>query len=147
MPPPLRNHGNYIVSVSDLVKWLGGLVERAGVSIFTQTAAKDILYDGKGIAGVITDDKGLDKNGQRKSNFSRGYNLRAKVTVLAERPRSHDHMEHRVSHWRKSYIAHSGSTRSQVFWKNRHYRTKETFTPTAGQLNTAGNQCRAVWAL
>ena len=87
VPPPLHNHGNYIVSVSDLVKWLGGLVEKAGVSVFTQTAGRELLYAGQGIAGVITDDKGLDKNGHRKANFSPGYELRAKVTVLAEGPR------------------------------------------------------------
>ena len=86
-PPPLHNRGNYIVSVSDLAKWLGNLVEKAGASIFTQTAGRELLYDGQGIAGVITDDKGLDKNGQHKANFSPGYELRAKVTVLAEGPR------------------------------------------------------------
>ncbi len=87
VPPSLHNHGNYIVSVSDLVKWLGGLVEKAGVSVFTQTAGRELLYAGQGIEGVITDDKGLDKNGYRKANFSPGYELRAKVTVLAEGPR------------------------------------------------------------
>jgi len=86
-PPPLHNRGNYIVSVSDLAKWLGSLVEKAGASIFTQTAGRELLYEGQGIAGVITDDKGLDKNGQHKANFSPGYELRAKVTVLAEGPR------------------------------------------------------------
>jgi electron-transferring-flavoprotein dehydrogenase len=66
---------------------LGNLVEKAGASIFTQTAGRELLYEGQGIAGVITDDKGLDKNGQHKANFSPGYELRAKVTVLAEGPR------------------------------------------------------------
>ncbi|HKV79586.1 MAG TPA: hypothetical protein VJP02_15670 [Candidatus Sulfotelmatobacter sp.] len=42
-PPPLRNDGNYVVSISDLVKWLGGRVEKAGVSVFTQTAGKQLL--------------------------------------------------------------------------------------------------------
>jgi electron-transferring-flavoprotein dehydrogenase len=86
-PRPLRNHGNQIVSVSDLVKWLGALAEKAGVTIFTQTAGKELLYKKQGIAGVITDDKGVDRDGRRKANFTPGYELRAKVTVLAEGPR------------------------------------------------------------
>ena len=86
-PRPLRNHGNHVVSVNDLVKWLGGLAEKAGVTIFTQTAGKELLYEKQGIAGVITDDKGVDRNGRPKTNFAPGYELRAKVTVLAEGPR------------------------------------------------------------
>ncbi|MGC1660905.1 MAG: electron transfer flavoprotein-ubiquinone oxidoreductase [Candidatus Acidiferrales bacterium] len=86
-PPPLANHGNYIVSLNKLVKWLGGLVEKKGVNLFTQFAGKDLLYEKSGIAGVLTEDKGVDKNGQPKDNFTPGYQLRAKVTVLAEGPR------------------------------------------------------------
>jgi len=86
-PPPLRNHGNYVVSLSRLVKWLGGLVEKAGVNLFTQFAGAQLIYEGEGIAGVITEDKGVDKNGRPKDNYTPGYELRAKVTVLAEGPR------------------------------------------------------------
>jgi electron-transferring-flavoprotein dehydrogenase len=86
-PPPLRNHGNYVISLNKLVKWLGGLVEQAGVNIFTQFAGAQLIYEGDGIAGVITDDKGRDKDGRPKDNFTPGYELRAKVTVLAEGPR------------------------------------------------------------
>jgi electron-transferring-flavoprotein dehydrogenase len=86
-PPPLRNHGNYIVSLNKLVKWLGGLVEQKGVNVFTQFAGQELLYEKNGIAGVLTGDKGLDKNGKPKDNFTPGYELRAKVTVLAEGPR------------------------------------------------------------
>src|SRR5580700_11063686 len=86
-PPPLRNHGNYIVSLNKLVKWLGGLVEKSGVNLFTQFAGRNLIYDGGGIAGVITEDKGVDKFGKPKDNFTPGYELRAKVTVLAEGPR------------------------------------------------------------
>jgi electron-transferring-flavoprotein dehydrogenase len=86
-PPPLRNHGNYVVSLNRLVKWLGGLVEQKGVNVFTQFAGRELLYDKNGIAGVLTDDKGVDKNGKPKANFTPGYELRAKVTVLAEGPR------------------------------------------------------------
>ena len=86
-PPPLRNHGNYIVSLSKLTKWLGGLVEKAGVNLFTGFAGASLIFEEKGIAGVISDDKGLDKNSKPKSNYTPGYELRAKVTVLAEGPR------------------------------------------------------------
>src|SRR5271154_3312560 len=86
-PPPLRNHGNYVISVNKLVKWLGGLVEKKGVNIFTQFAGRELLYEGNGIGGVLTEDKGVDKNGRPKDNFTPGYELRAKVTVLAEGPR------------------------------------------------------------
>jgi electron-transferring-flavoprotein dehydrogenase len=86
-PPPLRNHGNYIVSLNKLVKWLGGLVEESGVNLFTQFAGKNLIYEGGGIAGVITEDKGVDKEGKPKDNYTPGYELRAKVTVLAEGPR------------------------------------------------------------
>ncbi|HEX4077082.1 MAG TPA: electron transfer flavoprotein-ubiquinone oxidoreductase [Candidatus Acidoferrales bacterium] len=86
-PPPLRNHGNYVISLNKLVKWLGGLVEKKGVNLFTQFAGKELLYDKNGIAGVLTEDKGVDKNGKPKDNFTPGYELQAKVTVLAEGPR------------------------------------------------------------
>ena len=86
-PPPLRNHGNYIVSVSKLAKWLGGLVEQAGVNVFTQFAGAQLIYEGEAVAGVITEDKGRDKDGKPKDNFTPGYELRAKITVLAEGPR------------------------------------------------------------
>ncbi len=86
-PPPLRNHGNYIISLNKLVKWLGGLVEKSGVNLFTQFAGKNLIYEGGGIAGVITEDKGVDKEGKPKDNYTPGYELRAKVTVLAEGPR------------------------------------------------------------
>jgi electron-transferring-flavoprotein dehydrogenase len=86
-PPPLANHGNYVISLNKLVKWLGGLVEKKGINIFTQFAGRELIYEKNGIAGVTTDDKGVDKNGRPKDNFTPGYELRAKVTVLAEGPR------------------------------------------------------------
>ncbi len=90
-PPPLANHGNFVVSLNRLAKWLGGLVEKKGISIFTQFAGKQLLYEGDGasprVVGLLTEDKGVDKNGKPKDNFTPGYELRAKVTVLAEGPR------------------------------------------------------------
>jgi len=86
-PPPFNNAGNYVISLSKLVKWLGGLVEAAGVNIFKEFAGAELIYEGNGIGGVITEDKGVDKNGKPKDNYTPGYELRAKVTVLAEGPR------------------------------------------------------------
>jgi electron-transferring-flavoprotein dehydrogenase len=86
-PPPLRNHGNYVVSLNKLVKWLGGLAEKKGVNLFTQFAAQELLYNKNGIGGVRTGEKGVDKNGKPKGNYTPGYELHAKVTVLAEGPR------------------------------------------------------------
>ena len=86
-PPPLRNHGNYVVSLSRLVKWLGGLVELKGINVFTQFAGQELLFEKDGIGGVITGDKGVDKHGRPKPNFTPGYELRSKITVLAEGPR------------------------------------------------------------
>ena len=86
-PPPFVNTGNYVVSLNKFTKWLGGLVEAAGVNLFTQFGGRDLIYEGNGIAGVITEDKGIDKHGKHKDNFTAGYELRAKVTVLAEGPR------------------------------------------------------------
>jgi electron-transferring-flavoprotein dehydrogenase len=86
-PPPFDNTGNFVISLSRLVKWMGGLVEAAGVNVFKEFGGAELIYEGNGIAGVITEDKGVDKNGKPKANYTPGYELRAKVTVLAEGPR------------------------------------------------------------
>jgi len=83
-PPPFQNKGNYVVSLSRIVKWLGGLVEAAGVNVFKEFGGRELVYERDGIGGVITEDKGVDKNGKPKDNYTPGYELRAKVTVLAE---------------------------------------------------------------
>ncbi|HEX9234206.1 MAG TPA: electron transfer flavoprotein-ubiquinone oxidoreductase [Candidatus Acidoferrum sp.] len=83
-PPPFQNKGNYVVSLNRIVKWLGGLVEAAGVNVFKEFGGADLVYKNSAVAGVITEDKGLDKNGKPKDNYTPGYELRAKVTVLAE---------------------------------------------------------------
>jgi electron-transferring-flavoprotein dehydrogenase len=86
-PPPLRDHGNYVISINKFVKWLAGKVEEAGITIFTGFAGSELLYDGNRVIGVRTDDKGVDKQNQQKSNFEPGYDVKAKVVVLAEGPR------------------------------------------------------------
>jgi len=83
-PPPFQNKGNYVVSLSKLVKWLGEKVEAAGVNVFKEFGGAQLIYDRDGIGGVITEDKGIDKNGKPKDNYQPGYELKAKVTVLAE---------------------------------------------------------------
>src|SRR5438876_3654499 len=86
-PPPLRDHGNYVISLNRFVKWLGSKVEETGITIFTGFAGSELLFDGDRVTGVRTDDKGVDKEGRPKSNFEPGYDLHAKVVILAEGPR------------------------------------------------------------
>jgi electron-transferring-flavoprotein dehydrogenase len=93
VPPPLRDHGNYVISLNKFTKWLGQKVEDAGITIFTGFAASELLFepnqslDTARVLGVRTDDKGVGKDGEPKSNFEPGYDLRAKITILAEGPR------------------------------------------------------------
>ncbi len=86
-PPPLRDHGNFVISLNRFVKWMGSKVEGAGITVFTGFAGSELLFDGNRVAGVRTDDKGVDKQNQPKSNFEPGYDLNAKIVILAEGPR------------------------------------------------------------
>lgn len=87
-PPPLKNHGYFIVSLNRLTAWLGEKCEAAGVNVFPEFPGADLLYDdGDRVIGVRTGDKGIDKEGKRKANFEPGVDLHAKVTVLGEGPR------------------------------------------------------------
>ena len=83
-PPPLQDHGNFVISLNRFVKWLGGKVEETGITVFTGFAGSELLFDGNRVSGVQTDDKGVDKANQPKSNFEPGYDLKAKITILAE---------------------------------------------------------------
>src|SRR5919109_790650 len=84
-PPPLKNHGYYIVSLNRLTAWLGEKCEEAGVNIFPEFPGAEVLYDERDrVVGVRTGDKGIDKEGRRKSNFEPGVDVLAKVTVLDE---------------------------------------------------------------
>ncbi len=84
LPPPLQNHGNHVVSLGSLEKWLGGLVEATGAYVLPGMAAVEGLFEGDRMVGVRTGDKGIDRHGNRKSNFEAGSDVRAKVTVLCE---------------------------------------------------------------
>src|SRR3989454_6386897 len=87
-PPPLKNHGYYIVSLNRLTAWLGEKCEEAGVNIFPEFPGAEMLYDENDqVIGVRTGDKGINKEGKRKPNFEPGVDLHAKVTVLGEGPR------------------------------------------------------------
>jgi len=83
-PPPLRDHGNYVISLNRFVKWLGRKVEETGITIFTGFAGSQLLFDNDRVTGVRTDDKGVDKQDQPKSNYEPGYDIQAKVVILAE---------------------------------------------------------------
>jgi electron-transferring-flavoprotein dehydrogenase len=84
-PPPLNNHGYYIVSLNRLTAWLGEQCEAAGVNIFPEFPGAEMLYDERDrVVGVRTGDKGIDKEGKHKPNFEPGVDLLAKVTVLGE---------------------------------------------------------------
>ena len=84
-PPPLKNKGKYIVSLSNICEWLGEKCEEAGINIFPEFPAAEVLYDeNDAVIGVRTGDKGIDKEGKRKPNFEPGVDLLAKVTVLGE---------------------------------------------------------------
>src|SRR5690242_18078103 len=83
-PPPLKNHGNYIISLNRFVKWLAGLVEAEGVDLFTGFPAAELLYDGARVIGVRTGDRGIGRHGEVKPTFEPGVDVHAKVTILAD---------------------------------------------------------------
>ena len=83
-PPPLRNHGHYVISLNRFVKWLAGQVEAEGVDVFTGFAGTELLYEGGRVVGVRTGDRGLDRRGERKPTFEPGVDVRAQVTILAD---------------------------------------------------------------
>jgi electron-transferring-flavoprotein dehydrogenase len=84
VPGPLRDQGHHVISLNRFVKWLGGKVEEAGITVFTGFAGSLLLFEDNRVVGVRTEDKGVDRHGELKSNFEPGYDLKAKVVVLAE---------------------------------------------------------------
>src|SRR5919107_120033 len=83
-PPPFRNHGNFVVSVAELNRWLGEKAEEAGAYLLSETVGAKLLVDEGTVVGVRTGDKGRDKSGGEKSNFEPGSDVVARATVLAE---------------------------------------------------------------
>jgi electron-transferring-flavoprotein dehydrogenase len=85
MPPLMSNHGNYIVSLGNLTRWLGEQAAELGVEIYPGFAATEVLYDEEGaVVGVATGDMGIARDGTRKESFTRGMELRGKYTLIAE---------------------------------------------------------------
>ncbi|MBS0238314.1 MAG: electron transfer flavoprotein-ubiquinone oxidoreductase [Proteobacteria bacterium] len=85
MPPLLKNHGNYIVSLGSVCRWLGEQAAELGVEIYPGFAASEVLYDENGaVAGIATGDMGVGRDGAPSDNFVRGMELRAKYTLVAE---------------------------------------------------------------
>lgn len=83
-PPPLRNHGSYIISLNKFTGWMARQVEAAGIDIYAGMAGFELLVEDGRVAGVQTVDMGLDKDGSPKGNFEPGSIVRAKVTILCE---------------------------------------------------------------
>jgi electron-transferring-flavoprotein dehydrogenase len=80
-----HNDKNYIISLSQLVRWLGTQAEELGVEIYPGFAASEVLYDEEGgVVGVATRDVGISKDGETKPSFERGIELRAKQTLFSE---------------------------------------------------------------
>ena len=84
IPPPLRNHGNYIISLNRLTAWLAQQVEAEGIDFFTGFPGQDVLMDGARVVGVRTGDRGIGKHGDRKSTFEPGVDINAKVTIFCD---------------------------------------------------------------
>ena len=87
--PPMNNHGNYVISLGNLCRWLAEQAENLGVEIFPGFPASQIVYENEKVVGVITGDMGISANGEKKPNFEPGIEIRAKKTVFAEGCRGH----------------------------------------------------------
>lgn len=84
-PPQMSNHGNYIISLNQLVKWLGERAEEIGVEIYPGFAASEVLYNSDGsVKGVATNDLGISRAGKPKDSFERGMEFHARVTLMGE---------------------------------------------------------------
>jgi electron-transferring-flavoprotein dehydrogenase len=92
-PPQMSNKGNYILSLSQFTRWLGGIAEEMGVEIYPGFAGARLVYgdannstsqDNKSVAGVITNEVGVDRAGRLKDTFEPGMQFNAKLTLLAE---------------------------------------------------------------
>ena len=92
---PMNNHGNYIVRLGHVVKWLGEQAETLGAEIYPGIAASEILFNDKGaVMGIATNDLGIAKDGSPKDSFQRGMEFRAKCTIFAEG--CHGHLSKQV---------------------------------------------------
>ncbi|MBJ6131999.1 electron transfer flavoprotein-ubiquinone oxidoreductase [Ochrobactrum sp. Q0168] len=85
MPPLMNNHGNYIVSLGNVCRWLGTKAEELGVEIYPGFAATEVLYNDEGaVIGVATGDMGVERDGTHGPNYTRGMALLGKYTLIGE---------------------------------------------------------------
>ena len=89
LPACFQNAGNYVISLGAVCRWLGQQAEALGVEVYAGFAGADVLYEDDRVAGVITGDMGVLKNGEPGPNFQPGMELRAKYTLFAEGCRGH----------------------------------------------------------
>lgn len=90
LPRSLKNHGNYIVSLGNVVRWLGTEAESLGVEIYPGFAAATINYDDRGqVAGIVTGDMGINKDGTKSDHYQPGMILKGRYTLFAEGCRGH----------------------------------------------------------
>ena len=84
VPPPLRNHGHYVISLNRFTQWLTTQVEAEGVDIFSGFSGQDVLMEGRRVTGVRTGDRGIGKHGEQKPTFEPGVDIVAKVTIFCD---------------------------------------------------------------
>lgn len=90
VPPAFQNHGNYVISLANVVRWLGQQAEALGVEVFPGFPAAEILYNDNGsVKGVATGNMGVDRHGNPTDAFQLGMELHAKYTLFAEGSRGH----------------------------------------------------------
>ncbi|HZD19787.1 MAG TPA: electron transfer flavoprotein-ubiquinone oxidoreductase [Burkholderiales bacterium] len=84
LPACFQNHGNYVVSLGNVCRWLAKEAEGAGVEIFPGFAAAEVLYDGQAVKGVATGDLGINRQGEKTDAYQQGMELQGKYTFFAE---------------------------------------------------------------
>ena len=90
LPGCFQNHGNYVISLGNVARWMGQQAEELGVEIFPGFAGAEVLFDDKGaVKGVATGNMGVGKDGQHTGNFQPGVELHGKYTIFAEGCRGH----------------------------------------------------------
>jgi len=89
LPACFKNHGNYVVSLGNVCRWLGQQAEALGVEIFPGFAAAEVLYEGSAVKGVATGDMGVGRNGEKTGAYQPGMELHGKYTLFAEGCRGH----------------------------------------------------------
>lgn len=129
IPPMLDNRGKYVASLGRLLKWMETKLEDAGVDLFCEFPATEVLLEGERVIGIRTGDKGLDHHGKPKANYEPGVDVHARAVVLGEGPRGP---------WSNS---------SNASWTSARARTRRS-TPWASRksgscLPTASGQARS----